>query len=212
MHRYCILDCEPLHDLKGHLSHLFAELPYVLCDEDITKEYKHLIEAEDRVTCGGYRRTAIRVLALLKGRVPQLIIQTIVEISELPYADDACRTPKNISRLHNLTWLHHELCRDVLKHFHVTSRESFLGLYLHALSCHASIQYELVCLRSCNAENEERLFGQVKLIALPTGNLKMLYQTLSLGYKQNRNGMIFQGSSSSKQYQNKNVTRRTENN
>ena len=84
MHRYCILECEPLHDLKGHLSHLFAELPYVLCDEDITKEYKHLIEAElskDRVTGGDYRRTAIRVLALLKGRVPQrisLLLQTIL--------------------------------------------------------------------------------------------------------------------------------------
>ena len=24
---YTILDCEPLHDLKGHLSHLLSELP-----------------------------------------------------------------------------------------------------------------------------------------------------------------------------------------
>ena len=25
-----MLDCEPLHDLKGHLRHLLAELPHVL--------------------------------------------------------------------------------------------------------------------------------------------------------------------------------------
>lgn len=26
LHRYCILDCEPLHDLKGHIANLFTEL------------------------------------------------------------------------------------------------------------------------------------------------------------------------------------------
>ena len=178
MQRYCILDCEPLHDLKGHLSHLFAELSYVLSDQDITKEYKDLIGAElskDKVTGGDYRRAAIRVLALLKDKVPQrilLLLQTIVEISEILYAEDVYRTPKTILRLHNLTWLHHELCCDIFKHLHATSKESFFGLYLHALSCHASMQYEIVCLRSCNAENEERLFGQAKLIAKNATNRK----------------------------------------
>ena len=31
LHNYTIIDCEPLHALKGHLLNLFAELPYVLC-------------------------------------------------------------------------------------------------------------------------------------------------------------------------------------
>ncbi len=39
------------------------------------------------------------------------------------------------------------------------------GLYLHALTAHAPTQYELVCLRSVNTENQERLFGQARQIA-----------------------------------------------
>jgi len=27
---YNVLDCEPLHALKGHFANLFAELPYIL--------------------------------------------------------------------------------------------------------------------------------------------------------------------------------------
>lgn len=29
---YTILDCEPLHDLKGCLKHLLTELPYILME------------------------------------------------------------------------------------------------------------------------------------------------------------------------------------
>lgn len=28
--RYEVLDCEPLHDLKGHVRNLLAEIPYLL--------------------------------------------------------------------------------------------------------------------------------------------------------------------------------------
>lgn len=31
---YTILDCEPLHDLKGHFNHLLQELPYLFKGED----------------------------------------------------------------------------------------------------------------------------------------------------------------------------------
>ena len=39
------------------------------------------------------------------------------------------------------------------------------GHYLHALTAHSPIQYELCCQRSLNTENQERLFGQARLIA-----------------------------------------------
>ena len=32
---YTILNCEPLHDLKGHLKHLLTELPYILHGEPL---------------------------------------------------------------------------------------------------------------------------------------------------------------------------------
>lgn len=38
------------------------------------------------------------------------------------------------------------------------------GHYLHALAAHSPTQYELCCQRSLNMENQERLFGQARLI------------------------------------------------
>lgn len=47
---------------------------------------------------------------------------------------------------------------------------AFFGIYLHSLSVHAPVQYELVCLRSLNTENQERIFQQAKQIAKSTTN------------------------------------------
>ena len=44
------------------------------------------------------------------------------------------------------------------------------GIYFHAIVCHAAPQYELVCLRSTNAEDQERLFGQAESITGNTSN------------------------------------------
>ena len=35
---YTVLDSEPLYDLKGHFTHLFAELPYRFTGERKTRE------------------------------------------------------------------------------------------------------------------------------------------------------------------------------
>ena len=51
-------------------------------------------------------------------------------------------------------------------------RSRLFGLYLHALSSHSAPQYELICMKSTNAEHEERLFGQAKDIALGTTDRK----------------------------------------
>ena len=154
LQHYTILDCEPLHDLKGHLANLFTELPFVIDDQSLARECKQMID-----------------IHLSKDNVTMLLL-TIVEISKILYADDVERTPRSILRLHNLTWFHQELCRDTFKCLHKVSCQKFFGLYLHTLTCHASKQYELVCLKSCNAEHEERLFGQVKRIAENTSNRK----------------------------------------
>ena len=37
---YTVLDSKPLHDLKGHFLHLFAELLYLLEGEDILASHK----------------------------------------------------------------------------------------------------------------------------------------------------------------------------
>jgi len=44
------------------------------------------------------------------------------------------------------------------------------GLYLHSISRHAPQQYEIICLKSVNAEHQERLFGQCRRTAESTTN------------------------------------------
>jgi len=44
------------------------------------------------------------------------------------------------------------------------------GSYLHSLSAHAPQQYELVCLKSINTENQEHLFRQARQIVSTTTN------------------------------------------
>lgn len=74
-----------------------------------------------------------------------------------------------VLRLYNNLWLHHQLCCDLFKELKNT-RDKFFGLYLHSLSKHAAKQYELVCLRSINAESQEGMFGQCRRITERTTN------------------------------------------
>lgn len=112
LEHYTILDCEPLHDLKGHIQNVFDELPGKL-NKALAGEVKALLDTDlgkDMKTGGDYRLTAIHLLTLLRKRTVQpdilLLLQTLVEISELLYADDSKRTARTILRLYNLTWLH----------------------------------------------------------------------------------------------------------
>ena len=52
------------------------------------------------------------------------------------------------------------------------SYDKFFGLYLHSLVVHAPRQYEIICLRSVNTENQERIFQQAKQIAQRCTNRK----------------------------------------
>lgn len=100
------------------------------------------------------------------------LVQTVAKMSELLYAREERRTPKSILQLYNCTWLHHELCQRLTREPRHTTTNAFYGAYLHALVVHAPVQYEIVCLRSVNTENQERIFQQAKQIARSTTNRK----------------------------------------
>ena len=75
LQNYTILDCEPLHDLKGHLSNLFDELPHILeksLAEDVSAILNVHLHTKETKRGGDYRLAAIHVLALLKteGKYP----------------------------------------------------------------------------------------------------------------------------------------------
>ena len=171
---YTILDCEPLHDLKGHLTNILEELPNILTGETktIVKELN-----KKRGPSGSDARVALlEINNIIQCRdVDQnikMLLLTAVKISERLYSSDVKRTPKNILQLYNCSWLHHELCKTLFSKPKEITYEKLFGLYLHSIVVHAPLQYEIVCLKSVNTENQERLFQQAKSIASKCSNRK----------------------------------------
>ena len=99
-------------------------------------------------------------------------MSTIVRVAEILYSGDSKRTPKTVLQLYNLTWLHHELCHHFLSNPKLQSRTHLFGIYLHDLVVDAPSIYSLVCMRSTNAESQERLFSQAKHIGLKATSRK----------------------------------------
>ena len=173
---YTVLDCEPLHDLKGHLGSLFKELPHIL-PHGVREKTKEIIEAntKDKMTGADHRMIAIELrLSLVQASVDPaitLLTDTAVRISELLYLPEEKRTPCRILQLYNCTWLHHQLCSTMFTTFHGDmSRSKFFGTYLHAIVVHAPSHLEIISLFSVNTENQERIFGQACKTATATSN------------------------------------------
>ena len=179
LQHYTILDSEPLHDLKGHLLHLFDLLPSILPPQSMAdcETRIRVCLSKDKISGADLRTTLIDVFMLLiqsngsNDTQHLLLLRTIIRVSEVLYSSDEERTPRQVLQLYNNTWLHHELCRDLLTNV-TSSRTNTFGIYLHALSTHAPQQYELVTLKSVNTENQERLFGQARRIAAATSSRK----------------------------------------
>lgn len=149
MDKYEVVGSEPLHDLKGHLI-----------SSCLAKEKK---------SGADLRRVAIQVYLLLRDlevspKVLQLL-QTVIKMGEIAYSFDSARSPRQLLQLYNTCWLHMELCRDLLAKPKKISTSKMFGHYIHALTVHSPTQFELSSLRSLNTENQERLFGQARVIA-----------------------------------------------
>ena len=128
LQRYLILPCEPLHDLKGHLNNLLLNVPTLLTGE-LKTNVQDLIQKcvywKDSGHTGADMRVGLlRVYSMLLNAVEcgKLssnsnvldLIQTAVTISHILYSPPSERTPRNVLRLYNVCWLHHELCWSLL--------------------------------------------------------------------------------------------------
>ena len=119
--RYEVLDCEPLHDLKGHLHNLLPEIPHLL-PPDLKQQCQKLLDTtipKQKVSGAVLRTASIKLyLKLLQheATIPQVVqlLRTVVKISELCYLRDSKCTSKNVLQLYNVTWLHHELCAHLI--------------------------------------------------------------------------------------------------
>ena len=174
---YEVLDCEPLHDLKGHGHNLLSELPHVL-EPPHRQAITQIIQTtlKDSLTGAHIRVAIIKVyLKLLKLDVSEKIKQlmgTLVKMSQLLYLPESARSPKTVLQLYNVTWFHHELCCELIPNPITQTREKLYGAYFHDLIVHAPPQYQIVSLRSTNTESTERQFSQVKHIGLKATNRK----------------------------------------
>ena len=176
LEKYCVLDCEPLHDLKGHLINLCKELPYLL-QGDARKAIEEIISAtvSDKMTCADHRVVLMQLyLHLRQQAIPDsilLLLETAVQIARCFYIPADSRTLCQILWLYNCTWVHNELCCELFLTFHAgMTREKMFGTYLHAIVAHASVQFEIVPLSSVNTESQERIFSQARKTATTTSN------------------------------------------
>ena len=165
---YEVLDCEPLHDIKGHLNNILPEITHLLLPP-LKTEFQQILDTtlpKGKVSGAFLRVAAIKVLLKLRQhQIDPLIVmllETVVRMSAILYSQDSRHNPKMILRLYNCSWLHHELCCDLLSCPKLQTRSHLFGAYLHSLVVYAPPQYELVCLRSTNAESQERLFSKAK--------------------------------------------------
>ena len=100
------------------------------------------------------------------------LVSTIVRVSEILYSGDTKRTPKSVLQLYNLTRYHHELVATCSQILNYRIKHTYLVLYLQDLVVHTPSIYSLVCMRSTNAESQERLFSQAKHIGLKATSRK----------------------------------------
>ena len=111
---------EPLHDVGKHIENILNGLPSHLTSEEanIVKEVKILsLGGQDTKRTFDYRCTLITLAKHLykytTSKYVLLLLHTMVDVQRIAYSSDKDRTPKSVLRLHNMTWYHGILCREV---------------------------------------------------------------------------------------------------
>lgn len=171
---YEISPTETLHDIKGHLSNELLSHT----TSDVKKKLSHIystVLGKETLRCCDYRKSAILILLALKESHADKcyieVMRTIVEITEILCSDDSKHSSHTVLRLHNLTFVHGKLCIEVFHNPKSMTRRKMFGRYFHSITSHAPMLYQMVCLRSLNAEIQEQLFGQCKSITKATSSL-----------------------------------------
>ncbi len=159
------------NELKGHISHIITEVE-ATTSGPIGKAVKSVIDtvlSKQTLRCSDYRKANLLILHAIKetdtcsNKLLQLF-QSLVEIQEILYSKEEHRNDRSILRLYNLTYIHARLCIELFPNPKTITRRKMFGIYFHSITCHTPEVYRLVCLRSLNTENQERLFGQAKQI------------------------------------------------
>lgn len=174
--RFQIAPCEPLHDIKGHLSNVIEETLKTISGESLIKvtHVHDTVLSTDTLRCSDYRKAVVLMYLALWEAQPEAPIThlfcTLVEITEILYSHESKRTPQAIVRLHNITFLHWKYCCDLFSKPQVVTRARMFGRYFHSLTYHAPLLFRIISLRSLVTEVQERMFNQCKSITKATSN------------------------------------------
>ena len=174
--QYEVCPIEPLHDLKGHFSNMIEETMYLAPEEALPElhKIKNAVLNKDTLRGSDYRKAVILMFKKLEeicpGSMLTKIYETAVHICKLLYAPDTKRSPKTVLCLHNLAFLHGILFTQIFANPKRLTRRKVFGRYFHAITTHSPLVYRIVCPRSINTEQHERVFGQIKQITKETSN------------------------------------------
>ena len=175
---YEILPFEPLHDIGKHIENVCSELPHHVSasEANIINEVKKLcLGGKETTRTFDYRCFSLILVKQFENHVTTKyvdhLLHTLADIQRLAYSSDNARTPKSIIRLHNMSWYHGILCREVFgfKLKEMTTRKLY-GNYYHDITSHAAMQYRLICGKSTNVEEQERVFNSISNITRSTSS------------------------------------------
>ena len=97
------------------------------------------------------------------------LVNCLVEIG-ICYSRENTRSPKQILRLYNQSFLFSIICCDIIgKPVKINSRK-FYGSHFHTLTSHAPEAVRIIGIRSILTENEERSFRDLRRISEKTTN------------------------------------------
>ena len=176
--KYEISPLEPLHDLKGHISHLLeAAMP--LLEAEIQIKVHTIIDSvlgKETKRCSDYRKALVLIDITMQKQKQGInddvlkLFSTCVEIQHILYSKENERTDANILRLYNLTYMHATICNKLFP-AQTQAKHKVYGCYFHSIICHAPTYYRLISLRSLNTEYQERIFKQSNAITKGTSNM-----------------------------------------
>ena len=173
---YEVAPSESLHDLKGHISNLWQELPCHLNDQEkecFLEVKEALLTHKSKLRGLDYRLSAIVMYKHMEGKMRycvQELLCTLAQLCHLLYIQDHERTPKIILRLHNTAFKHAMSCKQVLGVPQSVTLRTLYGIYWHSIVAVAPLLTRIVSPITICTEEQERTFSTIKEITNATSS------------------------------------------
>ncbi|CAC5415964.1 unnamed protein product [Mytilus coruscus] len=181
---YEVLPCEPLHDISNVVQNIIQELPHHVKQNstklELEKFCNNTIGDKNQIKGSDARLYAIKLSKFIEnlqldGKISSDIsqlINSLVEIINIAYSSVERRTPRQILRLYNQTFLFAVLSKSIIGIPVKMTQRKFYGSHFHSLVVHLPEIYRIINTKSILAEQEERTFGSLRRLAEGTTNRK----------------------------------------